>query len=252
MTRFLRENYHTVLFGACALAVIVYEITEKFQGENLDDHWLLIFATNLLALLALVILVERVLESSSKRELGVFSEEMRILTREMQKAVGILFIEGQRKIFAKVGALFSEAQNTIKLLVVEVAAPAPESFGEDLAKFLAEHPGVMCDVTIAISKPDEAFWKANDRRLEIYERRGLIGKQFFLQVVEVSQPIVGFNVAVVDAKHCFIGFPPIPAAGQTAEAALIFDNKQKIAEKLAKWLDKIPGKRPYSEARPVK
>ncbi len=252
MTRFLRENYHTVLFAACAVVVIAYEISEKFRGEKLEDHWLLFFTTNLLTLLALVILVERVLESSSKKELGVFSQEMRILTREMQKAVGILFIEGQRKIFAKVGTLFSEAQNTIKLLVVEVAAPAPESFGEELAKFLAEHPGVVCDVTIAISQPDEAFWKANDKRLEIYKCRGLIGKQFFLHIVEVSGPIVGFNVAVVDAKHCFIGFPPIPAAGQTAEAALIFDNKQKIAEKLAKWLDRIPGKKPYSEVRPVK
>src|SRR5205807_450266 len=110
------------------------------------------------------------------------------------------FVEGQNKIFKKVGALFSEAQNTIKMLVVEVAAPAPESFGEELANFLVAHRGVTCDVTMAVSQPNEAFWQANDKRLEIYERRGLIGKQIFVHILEVQRPIVGFNVAVVDNK----------------------------------------------------
>ncbi|MGC2742613.1 MAG: hypothetical protein WA672_05450 [Candidatus Angelobacter sp.] len=250
MTRFLRRNIHTVLYTVAAFCIAIYEAYHAIFGEKLEDRVLLSFATYLLAGLGLVIMFERLLESKSAKDLSLFADEIRSISREMQKRLGIVFIDKQKTIYTKVAVLFSEAQNTIKMLIVEVAAPAPEEFGEQLATFLAQHSGVTCDVTIAVSHPDEAFWTANDKRLEIYERRGLIGKQLFLHILEVPRPIVGFNVAVVDNKHCFIGFPPIPAAQQSAEAALIFDNKPKIAEKLSKWLDKIPGKKLYSEARP--
>src|SRR5438046_1662345 len=230
MKRF-RENIHTLLFATCALAVIAYEGKHFLAGEKLDDHTLLLFGVNLLALLALVILAERLLESSSKREFAAFSEEMRILIREMQKSVGILFVEGQQKIYIKAAALFADATTSIKMLIMEVAAPAPLSFGEKLANFLLEHPGVTCDVVIAVAQPDENFWLANDERLKLYQERGLIGRQLFIYIVEVSTPI-GFNVAVVDNRHGFIAFPPIPATGQSAEAAIIFDNRPKIAAKL--------------------
>ena len=175
---------------------------------------------------------------------------MRNLAREMQKKVGVVFIEGQNKIYAKAATLFLQARIDINLLIMEVAAPAPSTFGENLAQFLLEHPALTCHVAIAVARPDKSFWSANDKRLRLYEERRLINKQPFVSVVEVSSPI-GFNVAVVDNKHAFIAFPPIPAAGQTAEAAIIFDNKPVIAAKLGKWLTKIPDKKPYPEARRI-
>jgi hypothetical protein len=245
---FSRHNIHTLSFAAIAVTLIAWEISHWYTHKELEDHWLLIFTANLLAALAFVVVVEKLFESSRKVELDAVFDEMRLLVAEMQKRVGILFIEGQHRIFAKVGALFFQARTSIKILIVDVAAPAPESFGEDLSKFLLEHPGVICEVVIAVSQPDEQFWKTNDERLKFYERHGLVDRRFFVSIVEVSRPI-GFNVAVVDNKHCFIGFPPIPATRQTAEAALIFDNQPKIAEKLNKWLDKVPDKKPYAAAR---
>lgn len=243
---FIRRNIHSLLSLLGAAGVFVYEGRHFFTHKELNHEVLLVFVANLLALLALVIVVERLRESGANRKLSGLWNEIRILRREMQRKRGITFIEGQERIYNRAAALFEEVDLNIKILLMEVAAPAPEEFGERLAQILQQHPGASCDLVIVVEKPDEAFWTENDKRLLVYEKRGVT--KFRPYIVEVVRPI-GVNIAVVDHKHALIGFPPLPAIGEMSEAAVVFDSKPKIAGMIAHWFDNLPGRTPYSQAR---
>ena len=130
---------------------------------------------------------------------------------------------------------------------------APERFVDGLVAHLATHPTFKYHVTFVanLSEIPHEFWSTLDYRLKrMIEAH--VDHQFRITFIDAKSQI-GFDVLVLDDKHCCMGFSPVAPTqpGTKRQSSFIFENQPSIAERMHPWLDNLYPLKEVEEAREI-
>lgn len=161
------------------------------------------------------------------------------LHRDVDRRFAVRVVEGYENVYDAAIGIMRQSESLIRTLVFANKQTAPERFFEVLIDHLKQHKLVTYHVTIAVdlgSVSDE-LWKTIERRTLVQRDAG-VGERFQVTILNTKKPI-GFDVMVVDDRHCAIALSSIPDPKIDKQVAIHFDEQAQVSKRIRAWIDNL-------------
>lgn len=237
-----------VLIGAGALGAF-HEVPEYggLHVPNASDLTL-----GIAGLLAFALGLERFTRFAGiSRHITALEAKFDALKRSVHERLNVAVSEGYEKVYDDGIEMLRSANSSIRTLVFANGPIAPARFSNAVIEHLQEHKMVTYDVIIALDLPNapETFWETIKKRDVLYKSAG-VASRIHISILNTTKPI-GFDVLVVDERHCAMSLSPAPHVLETnKEFAIAFEEQPKVAARMRAWLDSLhPGVLRLEEAK---
>jgi hypothetical protein len=149
------------------------------------------------------------------------------------------FSEGYENVYDAAIGILRKSESLIRTLIFANRQTAPERFFEVLIEHLKQHKLVTYHVTIAVdlSSVSDDLWKTIERRTLVQRDAG-VGERFQVTILNTKKPI-GFDVMVVDDRHCAIALSSIPDPKIDKQVAIHFDEQVQVSKRIRAWIDNL-------------
>jgi hypothetical protein len=164
------------------------------------------------------------------------------IEKQLSTVVGGQFANNYNDIYRSAAKICGTLEGKLRVIVASAGPKAPVYFAETVAQRLKERKEAGYPISFeavlvlntALIADLDALQKAMRDRSALYEKYGV--KDIVHVYVIEANPILNFDVLVVDRNHAQIGFS-MQKEGKTLESAIMFENQPKIASDFADWFD---------------
>jgi hypothetical protein len=198
------------------------------------------FTLRIVGLLALALGLERFTRFAQlEKHFASVDKQFSDLQKEIDERFAVRVVEGYENVYDAAIGILRKSESLIRTLIFANRQTAPERFFEVLIEHLKQHKLVTYHVTIAVdlSSVSDDLWKTIERRTLVQRDAG-VGERFQVTILNTKKPI-GFDVMVVDDRHCAIALSSIPDPKIDKQVAIHFDEQVQVSKRIRAWIDNL-------------
>jgi hypothetical protein len=239
MAKWLRRILEFLLATTLVSVGVLGEFHEVLHRIGIEIHDPGPITLRIVCLLAIALGLERFTQFAHfDHNFKSLHQQLNVLQAAIQQQFPAYIIEGYDNVYDEDIKLIRTSESSIRTLAFANKPVAPERFFYALVEHLKQHKSVTFHVTVAVdlSRATEEIWKIIDKRDAIHHEQG-IAQRFRLTILNTTKP-VGFDLIVIDDKHCAMSLSVVPRPDEDKQIAIHFGEHAAV-KRIRAWFENL-------------
>lgn len=224
---------------------VLHEIAEKVGLHAINPSS---FTLRIVALLAFALGLERFTRFAR------VDKRLSELDASIHSRLPVRVIDGHEDMYNQAATLLRTCESSARAVVFANTLPhASASYVEAIFKHLQDHPLTSYHVTFVANLSDvpQEFWTAMESREAKMAAAG-VRQQFKVDFINSRKPI-GFDLLVIDERHCCMALSPATSHDPMAirQAGFHFEDAPAVAKHVKSWIEQLPQPLSADQARKI-